>query len=70
MAISEHRQSGKILVRVPVTLHEALVREAAAEGISLNQLILSKLSIGLGLLCSARPAGDRTEIKLLNVNED
>ncbi|MEX2121150.1 MAG: toxin-antitoxin system HicB family antitoxin [Pirellulales bacterium] len=40
--------SGKIHVRVPKSLHAALLDEAEAEGISLNQLIVSKLSIRLG----------------------
>ena len=39
--------NGKILVRVPKTLHAALLLEADAEGVSLNQLILAKLSLQL-----------------------
>ena len=39
--------SGKILVRVPRTVHSALLKEAEAEGTSLNQLIVAKLCIGL-----------------------
>lgn len=39
--------NGKILVRVPKTVHAALLAEAEAEGVSLNQLILSKLSVQL-----------------------
>jgi hypothetical protein len=41
------QDSGKILVRVPKTVHAALLAEAEQEGTSLNQLILSKLSLQL-----------------------
>lgn len=36
--------SGKFNVRLPRSLHAALVSEAEAEGVSLNQLVLAKLS--------------------------
>ena len=36
--------SGKFLVRLPRSLHAALARDAAAEGVSLNQWVVSKLS--------------------------
>jgi hypothetical protein len=39
--------SGKFNVRLPKTLHAALVSEAAAEGVSLNQLVVAKLAIHL-----------------------
>lgn len=39
--------SGKLLVRMPKSVHQALIAEAEAEQVSLNQLILSKLSIQL-----------------------
>jgi hypothetical protein len=39
--------SGRILVRVPKSIHASLLAEAEREGTSLNQLILSKLCIGL-----------------------
>ncbi len=39
--------SGKFLLRVPKSLHAALVAEAEAEGVSLNQLCLAKLSAQL-----------------------
>lgn len=39
--------SGKFVVRLPSSLHEALTKEARAEGVSLNQLVVSKLSITL-----------------------
>lgn len=39
--------NGKILVRVPSAVHASLVQEAELEGVSLNQLILSKLCVQL-----------------------
>src|SRR3954453_19415911 len=37
-------KSGKLLVRVPKNLHESLEVEAKREGVSLNQLAVSKLA--------------------------
>jgi hypothetical protein len=37
--------SGKFNVRVPKSLHAALASEAAAEGVSLNQLVVAKLAL-------------------------
>ncbi len=39
--------NGKILARVPKSIHAALLAEAETEGVSLNQLIVSKLSVQL-----------------------
>jgi hypothetical protein len=39
--------SGKFNVRVPKSLHAALASEAEAEGVSLNQLVLTKLALHL-----------------------
>lgn len=39
--------SGKFNVRLPRSLHAALAREAEAEGVSLNQLVLAKLALHL-----------------------
>ena len=39
--------SGKFNVRVPKSLHAALASEAAAEGVSLNQLVVAKLALHL-----------------------
>ena len=36
--------NGKILLRIPKSLHKRLVDEAQAEGVSLNQYALYKLS--------------------------
>jgi methanogenic corrinoid protein MtbC1 len=44
---SEKEYNGKILLRVPASVHESLVLEADAEGVSLNQLLLAKVCIPL-----------------------
>jgi predicted HicB family RNase H-like nuclease len=41
--------SGKFNVRIPKSLHAALVSEAEAEAVSLNQLVLTKLAMHLQL---------------------
>jgi predicted HicB family RNase H-like nuclease len=41
-AAAQH--SGKLLVRMPATLHDELARAAEAEGVSLNQLITGALA--------------------------
>jgi hypothetical protein len=38
------RHSGKLLLRMPATLHDELAREAESEGVSLNQLITGVLA--------------------------
>ncbi len=44
------RKSGRFVVRLPQSLHAALEREAKAEGISPNQLVVAKLSLQLGAM--------------------
>jgi hypothetical protein len=39
--------SGQLRVRMPRSIHAALIDEAEAEGVSLNQLIVSKLAVQL-----------------------
>lgn len=39
--------SGKLLLRLPQSIHAALMVEAEAEGVSVNQLILAKCSAQL-----------------------
>lgn len=39
--------SGQLRVRMPKSVHAALIKEAETEGVSLNQLIVSKLSVQL-----------------------
>lgn len=40
--------NGKILVRVPLSVHRELIERAEAERTSLNQLVLAYISRGLG----------------------
>lgn len=40
----QREYSGKFNVRLPKSLHAALAREAEAEGVSLNQLVVAKLA--------------------------
>lgn len=50
---TEDRSSGKILARTPKSLHRALTERAKEEGISLNQLVVYLLSVGIGRSKSA-----------------
>ncbi len=43
----DETNSGKLLLRLPKSLHAALVDEARKEGTSMNQLILAKLAVSL-----------------------
>src|SRR5688572_5318427 len=43
-------KSGKFMVRLPKTLHAVLEAEAANEGVSLNQLVVTKLAIPMSHL--------------------
>ena len=46
--VVEESNSGKLLLRLPKSLHSALADEARKEGTSMNQLILAKLAVTLG----------------------
>jgi len=48
-------KSGKFVVRLPRSLHAALEAEAEAEGVSLNQLVVTKLAIQLSQMATAKP---------------
>jgi predicted HicB family RNase H-like nuclease len=52
----------RLVVRLPQSLHTALEREAVEEGVSLDQLVLTTLAVGLACLTSqASPeAGEDT----------
>lgn len=41
------RKSGRFVVRLPRSLHAALEEEAKEEGVSLNQLVMTKLAVQL-----------------------
>lgn len=47
MPVTTTSASGKFVVRIPTSLHEALSAEARREGVSLNQLVLTKLALNL-----------------------
>ena len=46
------QKSGRFVVRLPKTLHAALEREAREEGVSLNQLVVTKLAVQMSQLAS------------------
>ena len=46
------KKSGRFVVRLPQSIHAALEREAKQEGVSLNQLVVAKLSVQLSAVCS------------------
>ena len=46
------RANGRVLLRLPRAVHAALLSEAEAEGVSLNQLCLSKLCLQLRAVVS------------------
>ena len=41
---AQHRYSGNLRLRLPVSFHGRLAREAEREGVSLNQWIVTKLA--------------------------
>lgn len=53
--------SGRLVVRMPRSLHRALARQAREENVSLNQLILYHLARGAGLPAQGDPALARAE---------
>jgi len=46
--LKSKKYSGKIIVRMPPSLHEALMFEASEQGVSLNQYLVTSLSHILG----------------------
>jgi hypothetical protein len=49
------KKSGRFVVRLPKSLHAALEREAAEEGVSLNQLVVAKLAVQLSRITAGAP---------------
>jgi hypothetical protein len=47
-------KSGKFVVRLPKSLHAALVSEAKEEGVSLNQLVVAKLAAQMSEIAARR----------------
>ena len=56
LAGSQPKKSGRFVVRLPRSLHAALEQEAAAEGTSLNQLVVAKLAAPLSNIATASKA--------------
>jgi len=54
------QKSGKFVVRLPKSLHASLEREASLEGVSLNQLVVTKLAIPMSKLVSVSQAHEVT----------
>ena len=52
----EERYSGKFLVRMPRGLHASLARTADAEGVSINQFVVSVVSGACGWMGPRAPA--------------
>lgn len=53
--------SGKFVQRVPRSLHAQLIDQAKAEGVSLNTLVVSIVSQGLGQKQGSRPVRSSTK---------
>ena len=49
---AQPKKSGRFVVRLPHTLHEALEVEAKSEGVSLNQLVVTKLAVQMSRLAN------------------
>jgi predicted HicB family RNase H-like nuclease len=55
------QKSGKFVVRLPRSLHAALEAEAATEGVSLNQLVVTKLAMQVShLTAGGTPGSEKT----------
>jgi antitoxin HicB len=48
LPVEPQKYSGKIIVRMPPSLHESLIRIAELEGVSLNQYMVSSLAKSAG----------------------
>jgi predicted HicB family RNase H-like nuclease len=54
------KRSHSFVVQLPQSLRTALEREAEEEGVSLDQLVLTKLAIGLNRLTGVDPRPEQT----------
>lgn len=64
---TETKYSGRVLLRMPRSLHQKLVEEADKEGVSLNQHIVSLLSNKAGLVIDIKKLkGEVETLKLLS----
>lgn len=48
LPVEPRKYSGKIMVRIPPSLHESLIEIADTEGVSLNQVMVAALSRSVG----------------------
>jgi predicted HicB family RNase H-like nuclease len=48
LPVEPHKYSGKIVLRMPPSMHESLIHIAELEGVSLNQYMLTAISKALG----------------------
>jgi predicted RNase H-like HicB family nuclease len=55
---TEQRFAGRVLVRMPGSLHRRLFHRAETEGVSLNQLIVALLAAAAGMDGATPAAGD------------
>jgi len=49
LPVKPQKYSGKIVLRMPHTMHESLIHMADLEGVSLNQYMLTSLARTVGL---------------------
>jgi hypothetical protein len=61
-SLEDQTRSGRVLVRMPISLHEYLVGRARAESVSLNMFIVSVLAGECGW---AAPEGPRQTTSIL-----
>jgi len=59
--LAEIEGTGRITLRIPKTLHKNLTTEAVREGVSLNQLILHKISGNPTIINNYYATGTRVE---------
>jgi len=56
-------KSGRVLVRMPISLHENLSRIAQAEGVSMNQFICGALAVAIDWRSEFKPHSSVEEIR-------
>jgi hypothetical protein len=59
----DEAKSGRVLVRMPITLHEDLSRIAQAEGVSMNQFICGVLAVAIDWRSEFKPHRPLEEIR-------
>ena len=64
MASQAGPKSGRVLVRMPISLHEALVNRAGGEEVSLNMLICTVLAREIGWKGDNMMSPHRDEVHL------